>query len=271
MFGNIGYKTYRATSLNIDSLSKTIENISNSNSIGYKRSTDSFSEALNGEITRHESKDFSQGPLRRTAEPFDIALDGKGFFEVELPTGQRAFTRAGRFKLTSEGELVSDEGYRLIPQIEPSKLPVFGASNPQINESGEMNLKVTSAKLTVSPDLTPEIQEDGTLNGINPNTGEKTKIGKINVVVFNNTQGLESIGKSYYIQTNKSGAPLDIDTGTGGSTRVKQGFLEFGNINMAAEFMNLTLKKDLISAQLKVLKAIDKLFENVHYTIGKSA
>ena len=103
MFGNIGYKTYRAASLNMDSLGNIVENISNLQSIGYKRTTDSFSEALNGEISRHETKDFSQGPLRRTGELFDIALDGKGFFEVELPTGQRAFTRAGRLKLTSEG------------------------------------------------------------------------------------------------------------------------------------------------------------------------
>lgn len=271
MFGNIGYKTYKAASLNMDSLGNIVENISNLQSIGYKRTTDSFSEALNGEISRHETKDFSQGPLRRTGESFDIALDGKGFFEVELPTGQRAFTRAGRLKLTSEGELVSEEGYRIIPQIEPSKLPLFGSNDPQKDGFGEMNLKVTSSKLTISPDLTPDIQEDGTLNGIDPNTSEKTKIGKINVVVFNNPQGLESIGKSYYLQTKASGAPLDTDVGISGSTRVKQGSLELGNVNMAAEFMELTAKKDLISAQLKVLKAIDKLFENVHYTIGKSA
>ena len=271
MFGNLGYKTYRAASLNVDSLTKTVENISNSFSIGYKRKSETFSEALNGEITKHESKDFSQGPLRRTGDVLDVALEGKGFFEVELPTGQRAFTRAGRFKVTSEGELITEEGYRVIPEIEPSTLPIYGASNdPQKNDMG-LNLKVSSAKLTISPNLATEIQEDGTLNGINSQTGEKTKIGKINVVVFNNPQGLESLGKSYYVQTKSSGAPLDGDPGINGSTRVKQGFLELGNVNIAAEFMDLTAKKDLISAQMKLLKAIDKLFENVHYTIGKSA
>ena len=269
MVSNLGYKIYRALAFNMTSVAKTVENVSNINSIGYKRNIETFSESLTGEMSKYESKDFSQGPLRRTGDLFDLGLDGKGFFEVELPSGQRAFTRAGRFKLTSEGELITEEGYRVVPQIEPSTLPVFSSVDPQNTGSG-LNLKVSSAKLTISPNLIPEIQEDGTLNGINSSTDEKTKIGKINVVVFNNPQGLESIGKGYYIQTTASGMPLDTEVGMSGSTRVKQGFLEFGNVNIAAEFMQLASEKNLISAQLKILKAIDRLYENVHYTIGRS-
>lgn len=271
MFGKLGYNVYRAAENNIDALSGLVENISNANSVGYKKSQISFAQALNGEIAKYESKDFSQGPLRRTGEVFDVAIEGTGFFEVELPTGQRTYTRAGRFRLSSEGELVTEEGYRVIPEVEQEEKPTLGASKTGKDEKPGLNIKVTTPKLTISPDLTPEIQEDGTVNGINPDTDEKTKIGKINVVVFNNPQGLEPLGKSYYFSTKASGGPIEADIGPNASTKVKQGFLEFGNVDIATQFVQLSQLKNLLTAQIKLLKAIDKIYENVHYTISRSA
>lgn len=270
MFSKLGYQTFKATENNLSALGNIIENISNVNSLGYKRKQASFVEALNGEIAKYESKDFSQGPLRKTSELFDLALDGPGFFEVELPNGQRAYTRAGRLKLTSEGELVTDEGYRVIPEVETNGLPVLEVNNQEGKELG-LNIKVATPKLVVPVDLVPEILEDGTVNGINESNGERVKIGKVNVVAFNNPQGLEPIGKSYYLQTNASGPALEVDPGLNSSTKVKQGFLEFGNISVLTEFMDLSKIKNLLSAQFKVLKAIDKIYENVHYTVSRSA
>ena len=270
MFGKLGYNVYRAVENNMDAVSGLVENISNANSVGYKKSQTSFAQTLNGEVAKYENKDFSQGSLRRTGEALDVAVEGTGFFEVELPTGQRAYTRAGRFGLNNEGELVTEEGYRVVPEVEQEEIPTLGSSKTEKDEPG-LNIKVTTPKLTISPDLTPEIQEDGTVNGINPNTGEKTKIGKINVVVFNNPQGLESLGKSYYFSTKASGGPIDADIGPNTSTKVKQGFLEFGNVDIATEFVHLSQIKNLLTAQIKLLKAIDKIYENVHYTISRSA
>lgn len=272
MFSKLGYQTFKATENNLGALSNIIENISNVNSLGYKKKQASFVETLNGEIAKHESKDFSQGPLRRTGELFDLALDGPGFFEVELPNGQRAYTRAGRLKLTSEGELVTDEGYRVIPEVETNGSPVLEV-NKQEGTGTEvgLNIKVATPKLVVPADLVPEILEDGTVNGINESNGEKVKIGKINVVAFNNPQGLEPIGKSYYLQSSASGPALEVKPGINSATKVKQGFLEFGNINILTEFMDLSRIKNLLSAQFKVLKAIDKIYENVHYTVSRSA
>ncbi|MBI3590614.1 MAG: flagellar hook basal-body protein [Candidatus Melainabacteria bacterium] len=268
MYGKMGYQVSKATQNSFALLSNAIENISNINSIGYKKGKSSFVETLNGEIAKYETRDFSQGPLRKTGGLFDMALDGPGFFEVELPNGQRAYSRVGRFKLTGEGELVTDEGYRVIPEVEPAK-PVIESNNSKNNELG-LNIKVNTAKLTIPTELVPEVQEDGTVNGINTVTGEKTKIGKINVVAFNNPQGLEAIGRGFYLPTDASGSALETDVGPDSATNVKQGYVEFGNVDIAAEFINITQIKNLLSAQIRLLKTIDKIYENVHYTISKS-
>ena len=266
MFSKLGYQGFDSTKKNVEALTNSVENISNINSVGYKKTQTSFVETLNGEVAKRETKDFSQGNLRKTGEVFDLALDGPGFFEVELSNGQRAYTRAGRLRLSSEGELVTDEGYKLIPQTEEESQTLF-QKNKGTNDSLGMNIKVTTPKLLIPANLSPEIAEDGTVSGIDPRTGEKTKIGKVNVVVFNNTQGLESVGKGYYLQTSASGQTLEADAN---STRVKQGFLEFSNVDMVSELMNISQLKGLIGAQFKALKAIDKIYEQVHYTISKS-
>ena len=260
------YQAYDATRKNIDTLASIIENISNINSIGYKKTQTSFVETLNGEIAKHDTKDFSQGALRRTGDTLDFALDGPGFFEVELPSGQRTYTRVGRFRLSGEGELVTEEGYRVIPEVEPSGQSVLEANKKTDNELG-LNLKVSTPKLLISHQLTPEVLGDGTVNGIDPSTGEKTKIGKINLVVFNNPQGLEPVGKGYYLQSASSGPVMDTDSE---QTKVKQGFLEYGNVDMLSELMDVTHLKGLLSAQFKVLKAIDKIYEQVNITISRA-
>ncbi len=266
MFSKLGYQGFESAKNNVEALTNSIENISNINSVGYKKTQTTFTETLNGERIKQESKNFSQGHLRRTGEVFDIALDGPGFFEVELSSGQRAYTRAGRLKLTNEGELVTDEGYKVVPQIEQSSQPLMQMIKGNNNALG-VNLEVSTPKLIIPANLTPEISDDGTISGINPQTGEKAKIGKINVAVFNNPQGLESLGKGYYLETAASGQTLEADAN---STKVKQGFLEFGNVDMVAELMNISQLKGLITAQFKALKAIDKIYEQIHYTISKS-
>lgn len=273
MFGRIGYETLNAAQNNLAALTEIVENITNINSIGYKKDRTTFVETLNGEFAKYQNKEFTQGPLRKTGELFDLAIDGPGMFEIELPTGQRAYTRAGRFALNSEGELTTEEGYRVIPEVEQigkTNNPVLKVADAKNNELG-LNIEVTTPKLIIPTDLTPEVLEDGTVNGINPETGEKTKIGKVSVVAFNNPQGLESIGRSYFVQTNSSGQTQDIEVGPNSSSKVKQGYLEFGNVDMAAEFMNLTNMKNVVTAQMKALKLIDKIYENVHYTISRTA
>ena len=273
MFGKIGYEALNSAQNNLAALTEIVENITNINSVGYKKKRTTFVETLSGEYAKYENKEFTQGLVRKTGELFDLALEGPGMFEVELSNGQRAYTRAGRFALNSEGELVTQDGYRVIPEVEQlgkTNNPVLKIADAKNNQLG-LNFEVSTPKLIIPTDVTPEILEDGTVNGINPETGEKTKIGKISVVAFNNPQGLESIGKSYFVETNSSGQAQDIEIGPNLGIKVKQGFLEFGNVDMAAEFMNLSQTKNVVTAQMKALKLIDKIYENVHYTISRTA
>ncbi len=271
MLNKLGYQTLKAAEGSAESLSTIVENLSNVKSLSYKKKQITFVETLNGEIGKQESKDFSQGPLRKTAEEFDLAIDGPGFFEVELQNGQRAFTRVGNFRLNGEGELVTaNEGYRVIPAVENVGKPVIEVSKNKDGVLG-LNMEVTTPKLIIPPDLTPEITEDGTVNGINPETNEKRKIGKVNVVAFNNPEGLESIGTGFYIPTKLSGQVQEIEYGPNNPTKVKQGYLESGNVDIAQEMMDMSNLRNLFSAQFKVLKVLDKLYEQVNYTISRSA
>lgn len=267
---NIGYKALKAAKNSIDMINQTIENFSNVKSLGYKKKEVSFIETLNGEIERVEGADHSQGTLRRTGDIYDVALEGPGYFEVELDNGQIAYTRVGRFKLNSDGELVTEDGYRVLPQVESSTKPIIKPSSSENNELG-LNFKVETPKLLIPPDLATEIKEDGTVNGINTDTNEKVKLGKINLVVFNNPNGLKPIGKGYYLKTDSSGQSIETEAGFGAATKVKQGFVEFSNVSVAQEMMNLSQMKSLIAAQFKVLKVLDRIHENINYTVGRSA
>lgn len=270
---SMGYEVSRATESGIEALARIISNITNANSVGYKKETTSFIETLNGKIAKFENKDFSQGPLRRTSQIFDFALEGPGFFEVELLNGQRAYTRAGRFRLNNEGELVTDEGYRVIPEIEQTKESqkmVFEKDKNENLEEIGLNLKVSTPKLSIPPAVTPEVAQDGTIYGTNEASGEKTKLGKINVVVFNNLNGLESIGRGYFLSTKQSGQVQDIEVGPNAPTKVRQGFLEFGNVDLASELMSLAQLRNLLNVQFKTLKTLDRIYENIHYMISKA-
>ena len=86
MNSNLSYQILSSTNDYTESLGKTIENITNTYSVGFKKSDFSFAQTLNGEVKKHQTKDFSQGQLRKTGDQFDIALNGPGFFEVDLIT-----------------------------------------------------------------------------------------------------------------------------------------------------------------------------------------
>ncbi|MBI1859008.1 MAG: flagellar hook basal-body protein [Candidatus Melainabacteria bacterium] len=264
MYTKLGNQVLRTTQAGSEALANIVDNISNIKTLGYKKQETSFVETLNGEISKHQNSDFSQGLLSRTGQEFDFAIDGKGFFEVELPSGQRGYTRVGAFSLSADGELVTAEGHKVLPRIEQTSIPKL------INSQGGLNLQVSKPKLIIPAHLTPEVDEGGNIYGLNEQTGEKTKFGKISVVAFNNPSGLKPMDRGYYLETKDSGAPQEIETGINAKTQVKQGFVEQSNVDMASEFMNLAQMKNVLTAQLKVLKAIDKIYENIHFTISRS-
>ena len=273
MLSKLGYEALTSAQASMGLVGEITENLSNVYSVGYKRNKTTFAQALNGEITMYQNKIHSQGALRKTGEIYDAAIEGPGFFEVELPSGQRAYTRAGRLNLSSEGELITLEGYRLIPEVEgigEAVSPTVKTGDTKSTELG-INIEVNTPKLTIPVNVTPEIAEDGTINTINPESGEKTKIGKIRVALFNNPQGLESMGKGYYLETKESGKPQDVEVSPFTATKIRQGYVELSNVDIAASFMEIIQLRNVISAQLKTMKVLDKIYEQVHYTISRAA
>lgn len=266
----LNHQVYNAAKRHTEVLDNIVGSVSNVHTIGYKKVGVDFAQTLDGEVVKVKKTNFSQGPLRRTGEPYDFAIKGKGFFEVELPDGRRAYTRMGRFELNKDGELVTPEGYRILPKVEGSQKggPVFTKSGD--NTLG-VNLQISSPKLILPANLSADVKEDGTIYAINKVSGEKKEIGKLNLVVFNNPQGLESQGQGYYLETSESGHAHEIKVGMNEPTQIKQGFVEYSNVDIASTFMDLSKARNILSAEFKALKAIDKIYENIHYTISRNA
>ena len=158
----------------------------------------------------------SQGTLLQTGNTFDLALDGDGYFQVELPPGgQIAFTRAGNFTVSPQGNLITGQGYAITPPIQI----------PQGSQS-----------IAISP--------DGTVSAIQPGQTAPVQLGQLQVANFVNPAGLRASGDKFLVETAASGpAELGI-AGQFGRGQIRQGMLEGSNVNSVEELF------DIIEAQL---------------------
>jgi len=171
-----------------------------------------------------------QGNLTSTDNPFDMAIQGKGMFQVELPTGETAYTRDGTFQLNADGQIVTHDGYKVLPGITVDRTAIDVA----INESGEVLVKI-----------------EGQVNLSNA--------GQLQIATFANDAGLEAIGDNLYIETPASGNPTTgapADTGFGS---ILQGFLETSNVNAVEEISNLISAQRAYEMNSKVIKTSDEM------------
>jgi len=171
-----------------------------------------------------------QGSLSATDNPFDLAIQGKGMFQIELPTGETAYTRDGTFQLNDQGQIVTHDGYKVLPGISVAS----DAIDVSINESGEVLVK-----------------KEGKV--------DLTKAGQLEIATFPNEAGLEAIGNNLYIQSPASGDPstgAPADTGFGS---VLQGFLETSNVNAVEEISNLISAQRAYEMNSKVIKTSDEM------------
>ncbi|MDU9798550.1 flagellar basal-body rod protein FlgG, partial [Helicobacter pylori] len=160
------------------------------------------------------TKMFSQGSPKETENNLDVAITGKGFFQVQLPDGTTAYTRSGNFKLDEQGNLVTSEGYILIPQI---TLP---EDTTQVNIGVDGTVSVTQGLQTTS-----------------------NVIGQITLANFVNPAGLHSMGDNLFSITNASGDAIVGNPDSQGLGKLRQGFLELSNVRLVEEMT------DLITAQ----------------------
>lgn len=176
------------------------------------------------------SMEMSQGSLKQTDGDLDLAIEGRGFFEVALPTGEAAYTRAGSFKRTAEGLMVNGDGMQLAGNI---TLP-NGARSITINAQGEVYAQLANA---------PQAQ----------------LVGTINLVEFPNAKGLEPLGGTLYRQTEASGGPVVGQAGENGLGTLRQGYLEESNVDVVTQIAELIEAQRGYELNSKVITAADQM------------
>jgi flagellar basal-body rod protein FlgG len=181
------------------------------------------------------SRNFSMGNLRNTSAPLDVAIQGDGFFQVTMPDGTLAYTRAGNFHLDSQGLLVTNEGYSVDPQI------------------------------TVPPNATTvSISKDGVVSAVVAGQTATQELGTLEVANFANEGGLRPLGGNLFASTTASGEPETGSPGTDGRGTLTQGFLEDSNVSVVEEMVNMIIGQRAYEANSRVVRAADEMLSQVN-------
>ena len=177
---------------------------------------------------------FTQGNMQQTENVLDVAIEGRGFFQVLTPDGGSAYTRDGSFQLDSNGQMVTAGGYTLQPAI---TIP----NNAQ----------------SVS------IGNDGTITAVLPGATTSTQVGTIQLTDFVNSAGLQPIGQNLYIETSASGAPATGNPSANGLGSVSQGFVESSNVNVVEELVNMIETQRAYEMSSKAIATADQMLQYV--------
>jgi len=243
----------QAQQLNIDVLSNNLANV---NTTGFKRSRADFQDLLYetlrlagassssttevptgiqlGHGTRPAAvqKIFMQGEYKQTKNELDIAIEGDGFFQITMPDGETAYSRAGAFKVDSEGRIVTSDGYLMEPEI---------------------SVPDDSMQISIGTDGTVSVRQAG--------ENQATEVGTIQLARFINPAGLNSIGRNLFLPTSASG---DVITGTAGEDgfgTLAQGFLEMSNVSVVEEMVNLITAQRAYEINSKSIQAADEMLQ----------
>jgi len=178
---------------------------------------------------------FTQGNLAVTEDAFDMAIQGRGFFEVLKPDGGISYTRDGSFQLDSQGQIVNASGYVLQPAI----------SIPQ-----------NALSITIA--------EDGTVTAQVPGNSAGTQIGSITVTDFINPAGLQAIGGNLFNETAASGAPIQGTPSIGGLGNLIQGSVETSNVNIVEELVSMIETQRAYEINSKAISTTDGMLQYVN-------
>lgn len=237
--------------LNLDTISNNLANV---NTTGFKKSKIEFQDLLyqtyrpagadqgggnllptgmqvgHGSRVVATSKIFTTGEFTRTGESLDVAIQGDGFFEVQLPDGTRAYTRDGALKRASDGRVVTSDG-----------LVVQGGFQP---------IPAGTTDISISPN--GDVETRGS-NG--------SQVFKVTLVRFANPAGLDSIGRNLYRETGASGTPEIGNAGENGFGTMQQGYLEMSNVKVVEEMVNLIVAQRAYEVNAKSVQAADEMMQ----------
>jgi flagellar basal-body rod protein FlgG len=177
----------------------------------------------------------TQGSITTTGNSLDLAIEGGGFFQVQMPDGQTAYTRAGNFSLSPEGTIVTGEGLPLQPQIQVPQ----GATS-----------------LTIGA--------DGTVTAIVAGETSPTDLGKIETARFVNSAGLQPAGDNLLLETAASGAPQVGEPGLEGRGSIRAGALESSNVNVVEELVDMIETQRAYEVNSKMIQAADEMMRNAN-------
>ena len=188
-----------------------------------------------GVKTSAVNKDFEQGSTRITNNALDMEINGSGFFPVQLPNGQIAYTRDGSFKKGSDGRIQDKNGNVLQPEIviPPNATGVEIAANGQVS---------------IALDLSTAPQS----------------VGQIQLINFVNPAGLRSIGSNLFLPSNSSGLPQQSVPGENGLGSISQGHLETSNVNIVDEMVNMITAQRSYETNSKVIQASDQMLQAIN-------
>jgi flagellar basal-body rod protein FlgG len=175
---------------------------------------------------------FSQGTFQHTGNPLDLVIEGEGFFQVLLPDGSKAYTRAGTFKLDSEGNIVTADGFPLEPP-----------------------LAIPSDAIEIS------VGSDGTVAVTLAGQVEPQTIGKIEIARFPNSAGLASAGHSLFTETAASGKPTTGTPGLDGFGSISQGVVELSNVVVVEEMVSMITAQRAYEANAQAIKVADQMLQ----------
>jgi flagellar basal-body rod protein FlgG len=179
-------------------------------------------------------KVFTQGNLQQTGNNLDVAINGAGFFQVQLPDGTTAYTRDGSFHLDANGQLVTSSGYQLQPAI---------------------TIPANALAITVARDGTVTVTQAGQAN--------PTQVGTLQLANFINAAGLQPQGENLYIETASSGTPTTNTPGTNGLGTLSQGYVETSNVNVVEELVNMIQTQRAYEINSKAVQTSDQMLQRL--------
>ncbi len=243
----------QAQELNIDVIANNLANV---NTSGFKKSRAEFQDLLYesmrpagaassadttvptgiqlGHGTRPSAvqKMFSQGDFQNTQNELDWAIEGDGFFQIEMPDGDTGYSRSGEFKLDADGRIVNPDGFPLIPEM-----------------------TVPTDTISIAVGL------DGTVSVIQAGDATPTEIGTVQLARFVNPAGLRSLGKNLFSPTNASGDEITGTPGENGFGTLAQGFLEMSNVSVVDEMVNMITAQRAYETNSKVITTADDMLQ----------
>ncbi|KAB0581083.1 flagellar basal-body rod protein FlgG [Ideonella dechloratans] len=180
------------------------------------------------------ARDFTQGNLQQTGNNLDLAINGKGFFQITMPDGTTAYTRDGSFKLDNQGQIVTNNGYVVQPGL---------------------TVPANAQSVTVAA--------DGTVSVTLPGQATPQTLGQFQTASFINPQGLDPLGQNLYAETASSGTPSTGAPQSNGMGALQQGFVETSNVNVVEELVQMIQTQRAYELNSKAVSTSDQMLQRL--------